>query len=371
MRDAVKLSVKGSSTFLVNACKNNAIPLLGVECNDNSTVIIVKRKDLSKCEKLLLSTNRDYKVLGRLGAVFLAKTLVKRVGIWLALAVIIMLGSIYSQYLFSVEITSSDLSFLDGANVALEGVSFPTKKSEVDLDAIAKRAYSIEGVSYATATIEGNRLRLRLVGEAKPNAVIDLASPTNLVATRDAIVTRVVAYQGTPMVEVGDVVAKGSVLISGKLAITEDLAIDVNATGEVYGLVYHQEKLYYPTTTVTMRRTGEVKTHYAVNFLQHTDSYTPPYDSYEVERKELFSLPLINFAITKLSYYRTQQASVALDWQSNSDDIIEQAYEASLARLPQDAIVRKKSHEVKKLDNYYILELYYQTEEKIYESKNY
>ncbi len=371
MRDVVRIRVQGSPTFVINMLRNNNIAVLEVDREESATIFSISPKDRKNTEKLLLDAARDYEVLGRLGGVFLAKKLFMRVGIWLGIAIVACAVYVYSQYVFGCSIVSRDLSFVDQAYIVLEEVSFPEKKSAIDLDTIEARAYELDGVSYATATIYGARLKLEIVGTAQPHDIIDLAKPCDLVATSDAIVTKVVTYQGTPVVSIGDVVARGSTLISGNIAITEELSIDVAAAGEVYGLVYHQERIMVPKTTIKRTRTGASSTRTAVGYLKWDRETTSPYDNYDVEVEVICELPLLNLYVKKYTYHEVAIEEHAIDWDSQSKGIIEGAYAALEARLPEDATIHNRDCKVKKLDNYYLLELYYQTEEKIYEGKNY
>ncbi len=370
MRDQVKLKVKGSVTFVINQCRKAGITVYSVAQSGDATLLTVGRRDQKRCEKILLDTKRDYDIVGRLGGFFLVKNIFFRVGVWLGVAVIVLLASLYSQYVFGVDVIGDELSFVEEAYIALEGIEMPIKKADVDLEEIERRAEQVEGVSYATATVVGSRLKLTVVGEEIPHAVIDLSKPCDMVATKDAIVTRVVVYQGTPTVSVGDIVKKGSTLVQGRVDLTEELSIDVAATGEVYGLVYHTEVLSIPIERITRRRTGRTKSSTDVCFLKWGKVSPPPFDCYEVETEEVFSLPLINLSVIRRTYYETEDVVTTVE-DSDLTDIVSRAQSDFETRLASDATLKKKSHEIKRLDNYYILELYYQTEEKIYESKNY
>ncbi len=370
MKDLVTIFIKGNTSFIINALRRQNVQILGVKEVDGGADVIVRKSRLKHTEKCLIDYGRDYTIKERFGVLFLVKSLFKRVGIFIAVAIIIFLGSLYSDYVFGVEIVGDALPFVDEAEVILEDFDFPLKKSEVDLAAIESKAYRIDDVSYATATIEGSKLRLTLVGVYKPDEIIDLDCPTDIVATSDAIVTRVVTFQGTPLVKVGDIVKKGSVLISATVNITEELSVDIAAAGEVYGKVLKTEKIAYKKVYTEEVATGNKTTKTSFGFLKFDKKATSPYELYDEVIKDVFSIPLLNIYVKKHTFIEKQQQEEILDFDNNEEDIVNKAFEQFRSRLDQDSIIENRGYEVKRLDNYYILELYYLTEEKIYESQN-
>ncbi|MCC3372799.1 sporulation protein YqfD [Cohnella sp. REN36] len=101
----------------------------------------------------------------------------------------------------------------------------------------------------------GTRVTITVVKSNKPE-VKKPQSPSNLVASTDAVVTRIVAESGRPKVQRNERVRKGEVLISG--VIGEDgRTKNVVSKGEVKGLVWHEYKIVSPLARKVETYTGE------------------------------------------------------------------------------------------------------------------
>lgn len=104
----------------------------------------------------------------------------------------------------------------------------------------------------------GTRVVITVVDSTKPE-IKPYEGPSNLVASTDAVVTRIIAESGRPKVERNDRVRKGQVLISGLLGDEKNNRAVVSK-GTVMGLVWHEYKIVSPMSKRIKSYTGESKT---------------------------------------------------------------------------------------------------------------
>ncbi|WP_058301883.1 sporulation protein YqfD [Gorillibacterium timonense] len=101
----------------------------------------------------------------------------------------------------------------------------------------------------------GTSIRIRIVETTKPEDK-PLASPRHLIAKKDALVTKIFAEKGKPVVAPNTYVRKGQLLISGQLGDGEHRKW-VPATGKVFGLVWYVSTIEVPMEQVHRTYTGE------------------------------------------------------------------------------------------------------------------
>ncbi|MBP1992850.1 sporulation protein YqfD [Paenibacillus eucommiae] len=158
----------------------------------------------------------------------------------------------------------------------------------------------LPGTSWVGVEIKGTHITVKIVEATIPEKK-PLMNPRNLVATKNALITEILAEKGKPMVKPNSYVRKGDVLISGYIGNEQNSQIVV-ATGTVKGLVWYTSKIEVPLTTTYKVYSGESKDRSYLVFgsraLQLTGYGKHSYEQFETipERKTLqwrnYSLPI-------------------------------------------------------------------------------
>ncbi len=369
MKNLVRLLVRGSPSVAISVIRRENVPVYDVESTSDGTTLSVEKKNLKKVETVLTEAGRKYVVVNGYGGRKFFSSLLLRLGIPLGLILSVAVCAIYSQYVYRLEV-KSDGFFSDRIIELLEESYdvFPIKKSDFDENVFNERLLSLEGVSMATSKVIGTTLVCEIIESSTPNPTIDLSEPIALVATEDAVITRVSVWSGRAAVKVGDVVKKGDVLIE-PILVVGDKELPVRASGEVEGRVFRCEKIAYPTSSVSSVRTGRYveKTELSLWGLS-TPSFTPDY-AFETETEKYYLSSLLPIEVKLVRYYEVKEIVTSIDESFFTDEYVSSLAEEMKKRLPDGAEPVESHFRLKKLDNIYILELYYETEEKIYESK--
>jgi sporulation protein YqfD len=117
---------------------------------------------------------------------------------------------------------------------------------------------ALPGAAWVGVEKRGTLITIRVVETTEPEPR-ELLSPRHLIAKEDAVVTRIAATRGRPVVKKNQRVKKGDVLISGILG-GEDLYVTVPAEGTVRGLVWHEYNIASPMIRKAKTYTGERRT---------------------------------------------------------------------------------------------------------------
>lgn len=122
----------------------------------------------------------------------------------------------------------------------------------------------------------------------------------HLIATKSAIVKKMLFSSGEAKVLVNDFVKDGDILISGELIHNEEVKGFVCATGDVYGEVWYTVKVSLPLIYEETEETGKVRWNFgwSKGDLDHI-VFRPRVQSYITEKKPLFTLFGIQFSFLK------------------------------------------------------------------------
>lgn len=128
-----------------------------------------------------------------------------------------------------------------------------------------KLTNSISAITWIGVQLNGTTYDFQVVEKEEPEPEEKL-SPQNLVATKEAIITKIYVENGKAAVRANDYVKKGQVLISGSIGKEDsDHMVLVPATGVVIGETWYESDVEVPLTTELQVYTGESQKEYFLN----------------------------------------------------------------------------------------------------------
>lgn len=239
----------------------------------------------------------------------------RRTGLFLGIAVYVILLFLLPNFVWSVEIPKANplqakeiqsVLLQEGFGVGsfIPGVNYKNLRYQIML--------ACDEVSFVSVNMEGCRAVVEVhFSESIPQAVDD-GTPCNIVASRDGQILSVLIQTGAGYVKKGQTVEKGDLLVGG-----------IMDTRLGYYVVHSKAKILARVTdveseTVTLRqeiseRTGRYKVERIWNFFGKEFRITPgffcPYGEYETE-KEMKHLSLgesspVPVTLTEIYYYET------------------------------------------------------------------
>ena len=109
--------------------------------------------------------------------------------------------------------------------------------SNVDCKSLANKLACQLNASYALVDKQGSTLFVKLIEAQLSNPPINLAQPSDVVASCDGVIVRMVVVQGNALVKVGDTVVAGQVLVEGKRVFSDGTYQPVCAVAQVWATV--------------------------------------------------------------------------------------------------------------------------------------
>lgn len=111
-------------------------------------------------------------------------------------------------------------------------------------------------LAWAGIQIKGTKAIVEIVEKVSPPPPIPNDIPCDIVASKKGIIEKVIAKNGDALVQKGDIVKKGQILISGTIVREELDNRYVHALGEVYAKTYYEEKDEIPLVYARKIKTG-------------------------------------------------------------------------------------------------------------------
>ncbi len=202
----------------------------------------VNQKDARKTFAILSELCYTYSVASDRRFAARAKIGLRRLGFLVTTVVLIACMLLLRTFVWRVEITGCDGETQEKVEHVLRecGVYAGSRLARVDEAEAAAAVRGIAGVKAATVTRTGTCVRAQ-VYQSEPVSPPLADGDTDVVASFDATVTRLVVRQGTALVKVGQNVAQGTPLIGAFREGQEGERIPSKASGLVYGTVTHTQ----------------------------------------------------------------------------------------------------------------------------------
>ncbi|KKC47049.1 MULTISPECIES: sporulation protein YqfD [Paenibacillus] len=257
----------GAQEELVNDCLKDGLALWSIRrTSPEEMEFAVQVPDFFRLKPYLKRTGCRIHVTRRRGLPFWLRKAAKRkffaAGIVLFFATMFLLSSL----VWTIEVRGTERIKQEDllAAAKAEGVypfQWSWKLPEPSLLA-AKLSARLPDAAWIGVEKKGTRIIFQVVESKRPDAA-KLNSPRHIIASSDAVVTRIIADKGRPVVRVNTKVKKGQTLISGTIGEPPNTATVV-ADGEVRGLVWHEYAIVSPLSIQTHVYTGESKTKWSV-----------------------------------------------------------------------------------------------------------
>ncbi|MFU0828050.1 MAG: Sporulation protein YqfD [Lachnoclostridium sp.] len=322
LRGFLLIRMKGQSPErFINLCSNRYIYLWDLKHVDGEYEFRIMLKDYRKLKPVAKKTGTIPVIRKRYGLPFLIYKYRKRkvylAGILLFCAILYIL----SMFIWDITILGGHsytpeamLKFLNSKQIHV-GV----QKKYIDcqeIEELIRATYN--DIGWVSAEIKGTRLIIKITETNMPAPAVTATQNSHIIASKDCIITHMVTRTGTPMVEVGSVVKKGDILVSGIVDIIGDnntlvgrkaVIADADITGKTY--YNYQDKI--PFDYIEKQYTGKSKTGYSISFLlKKINLYKPriPYAKYDIivdesmlHLSDSFYLP-VSFSVIKYPEYK-------------------------------------------------------------------
>ena len=359
----------------INICNSKQIFLWNIKRENSITLYTsIDAKKFKELKQICKKTKCKVKIENKKGLPFVLKKYKKRKIFLILLLIIILAIVILSRFIWNIEVRGNvDISKEEISQlVGNEGLSIGKDKSKIDTKAIINKVrLERDDIAWVGIDIKGTNAIIEIVEADKKPEIIDESEYCNIVANKDAIITKVSAKNGTPLVKEGDVVKKGDVVIAGWLEGKYTGKQYVHSQGEV------QAKVWYTTTEkISLKETKKIETgntenKYSVkinNFQINLHKSIPKFEKYDTieenKKLKLFSNFYLPIELVKYTFNAYEEIVVVHSIEEAKQMGIDKAAESLKEEIENKKILDKQV-QVKAETDYIEVQVTYEVEENI------
>ena len=237
---------------VINLCKMQNIKIWNVK-NITSGMIEfeIAVKDIKKLKLVVKKCKCKLSVVKKKGLYFKAFKYRKR-KIAVFMLTMLIIGIItYNKFIWNIYVEGNQLitneEIISAANSA--GIHIGTFKPKLDINYVVKCIKKeLKDATWVGVELKGNNLIIKVAEKTKiPEEIIyDKSKTGNVIAIKSGVITKIVAENGTSVLNVGSYVEQGMTIIEGKM-LSEYLGeMKVRASGIVRANIeYEFKKCYY------------------------------------------------------------------------------------------------------------------------------
>ncbi len=338
----------------VNALKKD-VPILWLDIPDKKTVFIkCLYKDCECVEKC--TEKRCGEITGKKhkGLPVFIKILKLRLGLAAGCALFVLAVYISSLFVWDIQVEGNEKLSEDDVVEMLEKAGFceGVLKSKIDVKSVADSVLINEdSVSWIAINFGGTVAKVE-IKEALPADLVPKKQNVNLVAAANGIILRVDAHEGGTMINKGDVVVKGQLLVSAFVDKRTGGSMLRGARGFVWAETERKFRVVVPYKYERKQYSGKLSTKYGVSFAGIEFTLDNPFGikgkTYECEEKrsklklgENVVLPITVTTKTKKEYeeynsVRTQKQALEIARQTAKERLYEISPRFTLAKTDED-----------------------------------
>lgn len=296
----------------INLCMMEKKHILSITRKKEDFIVCIKLQDFFAIRPLVRKSHNSIEVIGYWGLPFFKRKIKRRKMLVVGGILFLLIINILMSYIWFVDIIGIK-------NVPVEKIKecvyqYGLKPGVLKDSVLTKNIenqvlLTIPEVAWVSVSFTGTRAVVEIVEKTIPTEFDK--TPGDIIAEKDGVITEVIALAGKSMVQKGDTVKKGDILIKGvayegKEIIpmkTELPSKIIRANGIVKARVWYEGYGESELSTVFRERTGEKKIGITLRVLEHEFHLRPVVLDSEKE----FEVESVN---KKISWWRNSNIAV-------------------------------------------------------------
>lgn len=214
--------------------------------------------------------NCRIKILAKRGLPFKTHRLKRRIMMPVGCLIFLLLLYVLSSFIWLIEIegiVNADRQAILNA-LSENGIKPGAFKMTLDIRSIENRLLNeIPDLIWIGIELRGSKALVNVQETTKPPEMLDPLTPSNIVAKRDGVIQKIIVLEGEAMVNEGDTVRTGQLLVSG---IIEDNITGVirytHAQAQVLARTWYDAKAAVAFDRVKYNKTGKKIVHKYIEF---------------------------------------------------------------------------------------------------------
>ena len=359
----------------INICNSRQIFLWNIR-KDNSITLYasIEAKRFKDLKDICKRTKCKVKIKNKKGFPFTVKKYKKRKVFLILLLIIILAIIALSRFIWNIEVEGNvDISKEEIMQLAEDhGLAIGASKGKIDTKEIINNIrLERDDIAWVGIDIKGTNAIIKIVEADEKPEIVNEDEYCNIVADKDAIITKVSAQNGTPLVKEGDVVTKGDIIIAGWLEGKYTGRQYVHSQGEVQARVWYTTTEKIALKETKKIETGNIENKYSVkinNFQINLHKSLPnfqKYDTIEENKKlRLFSNFYLPLELVTYTYKEYEEVVVVHSFEEAKQMGIDRAAETLKENIEGKKVLDKQV-QVKAEAEYIEVQVTYEVEENI------
>lgn len=373
------LEIKVEGYFIekfINNCLKSNIFLWNIK-RKRTTIMTcnIGVKDFKNIRKILKQTKCRIKIEKKKGLPFTFNKYRKRKIFALLIFIILIIIAILSNFVWNIQIEGTEKISKDELIQTLkeEGLSIGKFKPGIETrEIINKVRLDRDDIAWIGIEITGTNAIVKVVEAEEKPEIVDEDEYCNIVATKDGVVTKIMAQNGTPLVKNGDLIKKGTVLIGGWLEGKYTGTRYVHSNGQVEAKVWYTQKERVYLKETKKEDTGEAQNKYSVNinnFIINFNKRVSKFENYdtieEAKKIKLFSNFYLPIELVKTTYKEYKVVEIAHTLEEAKTIGIERAKDKLNAQIENTSNITDEQINIKEGTNFIDVEVVYEVKENI------
>lgn len=294
------------------------------------------------------------------------------IGSVLSISLIIFLTS----FIWNIDIVGNErikdeeiINVLESLKIR-EGVS---KRAARDIDISNALLLSIQDLAFANVQIQGTKMIVEVKERELVQVELKDDVPCNILASKKAIIEKVIVKNGKGLVSKGDIVKEGQILITGVInSETLESPLLVHSEGSIIARTIYTEKIEEPIVKTIDDETGNTFTTREIIIgkkrIQLMNGEIPFKDYVEVEKiKEIGDLGIIKLPIVTIqhTFKEVQKTKIKQDVEALKKISAVKGTQKLMDKIPKDSTVISKDVRYSIEDNILVTEVIIEVNEDI------
>ena len=362
IRGYVVISIDSNLEKTLNILRRKNISVWDVEKNEKGNKFKISYDDYVKHSDLIKEINDD---VSKKGLIFKLNRMKFRKGFSIGLLISIICLFLLTSLIWQVEVVGTNQTNTNKIMRLLKEnkINMPASLSKNDMQEIETLIYTdLDLFKFVEVYIEGSKLIIFVREKEAELTEIKSNEPSSIVSAKNAIVYKVIAKSGQPVVKEGDVVYEGQTLVMGIMQnISTEEFLTVPSDGTIYGKTYYNFEMKEEKVRNVNVATNKSKSVYYLNKNGNSIKIIgdkEPYENYNY-RENIINLPIISklTAITflKATYYEEEIKEVEIDENTALNKMKVSMYDELLRRCSADSRVLKSTINHSEDSDYYYL----------------
>lgn len=363
----------------VNLCLIRNIKIWDIKKVTEGTIKLkIDEKNLKEIEELLKITYSKMKIVRKEGIPKIKKLYRKRYGFILISVLSYMVVSIFSLFIWDIEIIGN--KNIKTAEIyellANEGLKTGVLKEKVDYKTLKNNVYiNRNDILWIGINTKGVKVTVEILERLEVETKEEI--PCNIIADKDGIVEKISVRKGTKKVEVGDSVCKGDILVSGIMESEHSESIMVTADADVKIKTWYTDKIAVPYERTALTLSGsEEKKHKlkigkcTINLTNNSTNFEK-YDTINTVKKlRLFGNFELPIELQTTEYQELVTSNIKYTKEQAETVAKEEVYKSILKTIPKETEIINSEYKVFQGDNEIVVRVIVEGMENIGKKEN-